>query len=63
MSYKPKEPFAKNASFSQEQEFTKVDAGDSFEDEEWIKKTPSFVKNKIKATQSNELADNYGKKR
>jgi hypothetical protein len=63
MSYKPKEPFARNASFSQEQEFTRVDAGDSFEDEEWPKKIPSFAKNKIKATQSNELADNYGKKR
>jgi hypothetical protein len=63
MSYKPKEPFSRKATFSQEQEFSRVAVGDSFEDGERPKKNQSIPKNRLTASQSNELADSYAKKR
>lgn len=63
MSYKPKEPFTRKATFSHEQEFTKLDAGDSFGDDELPRKSPSVAKNKRRASQSKDLIDKYGRKR
>jgi hypothetical protein len=63
MSYKPKEPFSRKATFSQEQEFSRVAVGDCFEDQELPRINLSIPKNRLTASQSNELADSYAKKR